>query len=213
MDMTVTYLKSKQEEALYKVIDTGYPLNGDIPTVPTEVAPDGRPIYNMTGRRTYKAGLYNDCCGEREVISATLNKSFRDGDTVVSLSYTGQDSTDLNGMTSSTSNSNYGKTGAIDFNNRRPMTSVYETEHRVLATLRSKHYFFGADKPTTFTLIYERKSGLPAYPTFDTFTGWTGDYKTKAFGYDYNLNDDSSSMLYIPTRNDPKVCYLSLIHI
>ncbi len=207
MDMTVTYLKSKQEEALYKVIDTGYPLNGDIPTVPTEVAPDGRPIYNMTGRRTYKAGLYNDCCGEREVISATLNKSFRDGDTVVSLSYTGQDSTDLNGMTSSTSNSNYGKTGAIDFNNRRPMTSVYETEHRVLATLRSKHYFFGADKPTTFTLIYERKSGLPAYPTFDTFTGWTGDYKTKAFGYDYNLNDDSSSMLYIPTRNDPKVCY------
>ena len=67
---------SKQEEALYKVIDTGYPLDGDIPTVPTEVAPDGRPIYNMTGRRTYKAGLYNDCCGEREVISATLNKSY-----------------------------------------------------------------------------------------------------------------------------------------
>tara|TARA_B100000945_G_scaffold150763_1_gene120937 strand:- start:1349 stop:4555 length:3207 start_codon:yes stop_codon:yes gene_type:complete len=207
MDMSITYLKSKQEEALYKVIDTGYPLDGDIPTVPTEVAPDGRPIYNMTGRRTYKAGLYNDCCGEREVISATLNKAFRDGDTVLSLSYTGQNNTELSGMTSSTSNSNYGKTGAIDFNNRRAMTSIYETEHRLLATLRSKHYFFGPDKPTTFTLIFERKSGLPAYPTFDTFTGWTGDYKTKAFGYDYNLNDDSSSLLYIPTRNDPIVCY------
>jgi hypothetical protein len=48
---------------------------------------------------------------------------------------------------------------------------------------------------------------IPAYPTFDTFTGWTGDYKTKAFGYDYNLNDDSSSLLYIPTVNDPIVCY------
>ena len=207
MDLSITYLKSEQEEALYKVIDTGYPLNGDIPTVPTEVAPDGRPIYNMTGRRTYKAGLYNDCCGEREVISATLNKAFRDGDTVVSVSYTGQDNTELSGMTSSTSNSNFGKTGAIDYNNRRGMTSIYETEHRLLATLRSKHYFFGSDKPTTFTLIFERKSGLPAYPTFDTFTGWTGDYKTKAFGYDYNLNDDSSALLYIPTRNDPIVCY------
>ena len=45
MDMTVTYLKTKEEEALYKVIDTGYPLVGDTPTVPTETAPDGRPIY------------------------------------------------------------------------------------------------------------------------------------------------------------------------
>ena len=207
MDMSVTYLKSEQEEALYKVIDTGYPLMGDVPTVPTETAPDGRPIYDMTGRRTYKAGLYNDCCGEREVISATLNKAWRGGDTVMSLSYTSQDNTELSGMTSSTSNSNYGKTGAIDYNNRRAMTSIYETEHRLLATLRSKHYFFGPDMPTTFTLIFERKSGLPAYPTFDTFTGWPGDYKTKAFGYDYNLNDDSSSLLYIPTRNDPLVCY------
>ena len=149
----------------------------------------------MTGKRTYKAGLFNDCCGEREVISATLNKAFRDGDTVVSISYTGQDNTELSGMTSSTSNSNFGKTGAIDFNNRRAMTSIYETEHRLLATLRSKHYFFGTDKPTTFTLIFERKSGLPAYPTFDTYTSWPGDYKTKAFGYDFNLNDDSSLLI------------------
>ena len=209
MDLTVTYLYSEEEEALYKVIDTGYPLNGDTPTVPTEFAPDGRPIYNMTGRRTYKAGLYNDCCGEREVISATLNKSFRDGDTNLSLSYTGQDNTQLNGMASSTSNSNYGKTGAIDFNNRIAMKSIYETEHRILATLRSKHYFFGADRPTIFTLIFERKSGQPAYPTFDTFTGSVSQYQERAFGYDYNLNDDSAALLYIPTMNDPLVCYTS----
>ena len=69
------------------------------------------------------------------------------------------------------------------------------------------HYFLGSDKPTTFTLIFERKSGLPAYPTFDTFTGSPGDYQTRAFGYDYNLNDDSSSLLYIPTRSDSIVCY------
>ena len=209
MDLTVTYLYSEEEEALYKVIDTGYPLNGDTPTVPTEFAPDGRPIYNMTGRKTYKAGLYNDCCGEREVISATLNRSFRDGDTNLSLSYTGQDNTQLNGMASSTSNSNYGKTGAIDFNNRIAMKSIYETEHRILATLRSKHYFFGADRPTIFTLIFERKSGQPAYPTFDTFTGSVSQYREQAFGYDYKLNDDSGAMLYIPTANDPLVCWTS----
>ena len=104
-------------------------------------------------------------------------------------------------MTSSTSNSNFGKTGAIDFNNRIKNRSTYETEHSLLMTLTSKHYFFGPDKPTTFTLIFERKSGLPAYPTFDTFTGWTGDYKTKAFGYDYNLNDDSSSLNLSPCSN------------
>ena len=57
--------------------------------------------------------------------------------------------------------------------------------------------------------MFERKSGLPAYPTFDTFTSRTYQYKERSFGYDYNLNDDSSSLLYIPTRNDPLVCYSS----
>ena len=99
------------------------------------------------------------------IISSTFAKAFWDGDSVLSVSYTAQDADNKNGMTSSTSNSNFGKTGAIDFNNRRAMTSIYETEHRLLATLRSKHYFFGPDKPTTFTLIFERKSGLPVDQT------------------------------------------------
>ena len=207
VDMTITYLNSREEEALYKVVDTGYPLNGDQPTVPTQKAPDGRPIYNMPGNYSYHAGLYNECCGEREVISATFAKAFRDGDTVLSVSYTGQDADNKNGMTSSTSNSNFGKTGAVDFNNRKNMRSIYETEHRLLATLKSRHYFFGSDKPTTFSLVYTRESGNTKYPTFDTYTGFEGDYQTKAFGYEFNLNDDSSSLLYIPTVNDPIVCY------
>ena len=70
--MTLTLLRSEEEEALYRIVDTGYPLIGDTPTVPTEKAPDGRPIYNMTGGKGYKAGLYNDCCGDREVFSASL---------------------------------------------------------------------------------------------------------------------------------------------
>ena len=207
VDMTLTYLKSKEEEALYRIVDTGYPLVGDEPTVPTEKAPDGRPIYNQTGVYGYHAGLYNVCCGDREVLSLGLSKAFRDGDTFVTFAYTAQDHQNRSDMTSSTSNSNFGKTGAIDFNNRIKNRSTYETEHSFLLTLTSKHYFFGANAPTTFSLVYARESGNVKYPTFDTYTGWPGDYKSKAFGYEFNLNDDSSSLLYIPTLNDPIVCY------
>ena len=207
VDMTLTFLKSKEEEALYRIIDTGYPLVGDEPTVPTEKAPDGRPIYNQTGKYGYRAGLYNVCCGDREVFSASLSKAFRDGDTFVTLAYTAQDHQNRSDMTSSTSNSNFGKTGAIDFNNRIKNRSTYETEHSLLMTLTSKHYFFGANAPTTFSLVFSRESGNVKYPTFDTYTGSPSDYKSKAFGYEFNLNDDSSSLLYIPTVNDPLVCY------
>ena len=207
IDMTLTYLNAKEEEALYRIVDTGYPLIGDEPTVPTEKAPDGRPIYNQTGKYGYRAGLYNVCCGDREVFSASLSKGFRDGDTFITFAYTAQDHNNRSDMTSSTSNSNFGKTGAIDYNNRLKGRSTYETEHSFLATLTSKHYFFGANAPTTFSLVYARESGNVKYPTFDTYTSSVGDYKTKAFGYEFNLNDDSSSLLYIPTVNDPIVCY------
>ena len=207
IDMTLTLLRSQEEEALYRIIDTGYPLIGDEPTVPTEKAPDGRPIYDQKEVRGYHAGLYNVCCGDREVFSASLSKAFRDGDTFVTLAYTAQDHQNRSDMTSSTSNSNFGKTGAIDFNNRIKNRSTYETEHSLLMTLTSKHYFFGANAPTTFSLVFSRESGNVKYPTFDTYTSRPSDYKSKAFGYEFNLNDDSSSLLYIPTANDPLVCY------
>jgi len=38
----------------------------------------------------------------------------------------------------------------------------------LIASLSSTHYFFGADKPTTFNLFFERKSGLPGTLSFDT---------------------------------------------
>jgi hypothetical protein len=207
IDMTLTFLKSKEEEALYRIVDTGYPLIGDEPTVPTQKAPDGRPIYNQTGVYGYRAGLYNVCCGDREVFTASLSKAFRDGDTFVTLAYTAQDHQNRSDMTSSTSNSNFGKTGAIDFNNRIKNRSTYETEHSILMTLTSKHYFFGGNAPTTFSLVFSRESGNVKYPTFDTYTSRVSDYQARAFGYEFNLNDDSSSLLYIPTANDPIVCY------
>ena len=93
VEMTLTYLKTRDEEAVYKMIDTGYPLVVDQPTVPTERAPDGRPIYNQKEKNGYHAGLYNVCCSEREVISASFTKAFRGGDTLLTIAYTGQDNT------------------------------------------------------------------------------------------------------------------------
>ncbi len=207
--MTATYLHADQEEALYKIVD-GSPLKGDQPQVPTLKAPDGRPIYDQTGRRTYKAGLYNQGGGEREVFSIGFSRYFNDGDGSFSIAYTHQDIDELCGMTSSTANSNFGKCMASDYNHRNAQRSIYETEHRLIATLSSTHYWFGGDKPTTISLFFERKSGLPGTLSFDTYTGWQGDYKRKAFGYEFNLNDDSTHLLYIPSGvNDPNVCWYS----
>ena len=209
IDMTLSYLKSEEEEALYRIVDTGYPLLGDEPTVPTERAPDGRPIYNQTQVKGYHAGLYNVCCADREVFTASFSKGFREGDTFITVAYTAQDHQNRSDMTSSTSNSNFGKTGAVDYNNRMLGRSTYETEHSLLATLTSKHYFFGPNASTTFSLVFARESGNVKYPTFDTFTSRASQYRERAFGYEFNLNDDSSSLLYIPTASDPLVCYSS----
>ena len=208
--MTATYLHSDQEEALYKIID-GSPLNGDQPLTPTLKAPDGRPIYNQTGRNTYKGGLYTESGGERDVWSVAFSRYFNDGDGSFSMGYTNQDIQELSGMASTTANSSYGKYAASDYNNRTPQRSIYETEHRFFATASSTHYFLGADKPTTFNLYFERKSGLPGTYSWDTYTsrnyGGTA-YQQEAFGYEKNLNDDSSHLLYVPSGvSDPNVCW------
>ena len=207
---TGTYLHSDQDEALYKIID-GSPLNGDQPLTPTLKAPDGRPIYNQTGRNTYKGGLYTESGGERDVWSVAFSRYFNDGDGSFSFGYTHQDIKELSGMASTTANSSYGKYAASDYNNRTPQRSIYETEHRFFATASSTHYFLGADKPTTFNLYFERKSGLPGTYSWDTYTsrnyGGTA-YQREAFGYEKNLNDDSSHLLYVPSGvNDPNVCW------
>ena len=206
--MTATYLHSDQEEALYKIID-GSPLNGDQPLTPTLKAPDGRPIYNQAGPRgTYKRGLYNQGGGERDILSVAFSRYFNDGDASLSLGYTHQDINELSGMASTTANSSYGKYAASDFNNRTAGRSIYETEHRFFATLSSTHYFLGSDKPTTFNLFFERKSGLPGTYTWDTFERSQSRYQTRAFGYENNLNDDSAHLLYIPSGiTDPNVCW------
>ncbi len=209
--LTSTYLNSKQDEANYRILDAGTGIIGDraLPAVLT--APDGRPILSQSESqfKTTKFGLYTNSGAQREVFSIQMSRFFNDGEGAFSIGYTHQNIDMICSMQSSTSHSNYGKCPSSDFQYRSPARSIYETEHRLFATLSSTHYFFGPESPTTFNLFFERKSGLPGTLTFDTYSS-PGRYQTQAFGHERRTNDDSAQLLYIPSGvDDPLVCFVS----
>ena len=107
-------------------------------------------------------------------------------------------------MQSSTSHSNYGKCPASDFQYRPASRSIYETEHRLFATLSSTHYFFGPESPTTFNLFLK---GNLVYRTvtFDTYSS-PGRYQTQAFGYERGTNDDSAHLFIHSKRYKRSSC-------
>ena len=207
-----SYLKKEYDQPAYRAININLPLVDGYPQIPTATAPDGRPIYNMTSDRTYKVALYNIPGSKSDSWTLSGTKYFNDGDGVFSIGYSNQDGSEVNNSPSTTPNSSYGRNQNVDPNN--PQASgrgAYITEHRLFANLKSTHYFFGADKPTTFGLFFERRSGYGISPTFDTYTGSPRYYETQSFGIEDDLNDDSANFLmYIPTSiADPKVCWVS----
>lgn len=209
--MTATYLNSEQEEANYRILDAGTGVIGDMPLAAVLTAPDGRPVLSQSESqfKTTKFGLYNNGGAQREVTSVQFSTFFNDGEGAFSIGYTHQNIDMICSMQSSTSHSNYGKCPGSDFQFRQASRSIYETEHRLFATLSSTHYFFGPESPTTFNLFFERKSGLPGTLTFDTFSS-PGSYRTSAFGHERRTNDDSAQLLYIPSGvNDPLICWSS----
>ena len=107
-------------------------------------APDGRPILSQSESqfKTTKFGLYTNSGAQREVFSVQMSRLFNDGEGVFSIGYTHQNIDMICSMQSSTSHSNYGKCPASDFQYRPASRSIYETEHRLFATLSSTHYFF-----------------------------------------------------------------------
>jgi hypothetical protein len=207
-DVQASVLLKEYEQATYRALNIGYPLVDGKPIIPRLKAPDGRPIYNMQSDNTHKSALYNIGGSNSKMFTISATKYFNGNDGVFTIGYANQDVEEVNGSTSSTINSSYGKHPNIDPNNPKPGTGMYQTEHRLYATLKSTHYFFGADKPTTFGLFFERRSGYPTSPVFETDTG-RPPYTTGAFGIEDGFNDDNANFLsYIPTGfNDPKVCW------
>ena len=206
-----SYLKKDYQQPVYKALNTGEPLVGGFPRVPSLKAPDGRPIYNMTSYGSFKAGLYTQGGSGGELFSITGSKSFNDGDGLFTVGYAHQNMSVVNQSTSATANSTYGKSPNADPNNAMPGRSPFEVEHRLFATLSSTHYFFGENSPTTFSVFFERRSGYPLSATFQTETKSTALYQTQAFGLDDSLQDDNRNFLiYVPaSAADPLVCWVS----
>jgi outer membrane receptor for ferrienterochelin and colicin len=204
-----SYLWKEYDQPIYKALNTGTPFQNGYPTTPSLRAPDGRPIYGMTSYNTYKSALYTQGGSHSESIALSATKSFNDGDGVFTIGYSTQDVAEINTSPSTTPNSSYGRNPNIDPQNPLPGRGAYEVQHRLFANLKSTHYFFGSDKPTTFGLFFERRSGYGISPVFETETKWRGDYETQAFGLDDALQDDDGNFLsYIPTGvSDPLVCW------
>ena len=206
-----SYLKKDYQQPVYKALNTGEPLVGGFPRIPSLKAPDGRPIYNMTSYGSFKAGLYTQGGSGGELFSITGSKSFNDGNGLFTVGYAHQNMSVVNQSTSATANSTYGKSPNADPNNAMPGRSPFEVEHRLFATLSSTHYFFGENSPTTFSVFFERRSGYPLSATFQTETKSTALYQTQAFGLDDSLQDDNRNFLiYVPASTaDPLVCWVS----
>ena len=210
--VVASYLKKDYEQAVYKVLNTGDALIGNQAPIPALKAPDGRPIYNMDTYNSFKVALNNQGGGSAEIFTIGASRAFNDGASEFSINYTNQNVNEITGGNSSTANSSFGKSPNVNPNAPRPGTSAYETEHRLVATLKSTHYFFGADKPTTFSLFAERRSGYPISAVFESKTAdrSAARYQREAFGFDDGLQDDNSNFLvYAPSGiNDPLVCWV-----
>ena len=211
--VVASYLKKDYEQAVYKVLNTGDALINNQAPIPALKAPDGRPIYDMDTYNSFKVALNNQSGGGAEIFTIGASRTFNDGASEFSINYTNQNIDEITSGTSSTANSSFGKSANANPNAPRSGRSIYETEHRLVATLKSTHYFFGADKPTTFSLFAERRSGYPISAVFETKTAdrSAARYQREAFGFDDGLQDDNANFLaYAPSGiNDPLVCWVS----
>ncbi|MED5525011.1 MAG: TonB-dependent receptor [Pseudomonadota bacterium] len=137
--------------------------------------------------------------GKAWVISTSLQK---DWDSGVSLyaSYTHQNIDEGNPGTSSQATSNYAYNIVRDRNQEMIGTADYEVEHSFKVTLGYTHEFFKG-YASKFNLFFQRRSG-----THYSYTWDMNKYYSQDFGDQYEFDNDSSYLMYIPTGpNDPNL--------
>jgi Carboxypeptidase regulatory-like domain/TonB dependent receptor len=112
-----------------------------------------------------------------------------------SLAYSYTDATDVNPLTSSTSNSNWLNRASFDPNENVASRSNYVNRDRFIASIQWQHAFWGENK-TSAALFYEGRSGKPY--------SWT---------YNNDLNGDGvfgNDLMYIPNPGDNTVSFRDL---
>jgi hypothetical protein len=112
-----------------------------------------------------------------------------------SLAYSYTEATDVNPLTSSTSNSNWLNRASFDPNEDVASRSNYVNRDRFIASLQWQHAFFGENK-TSVGLFYEGRKGKPY--------SWT---------YINDINGDGvggNDLMYIPKPGDNTVSFRDL---
>ncbi len=147
--------------------------------------------YSSTAKKSFSSVYYleNDSRGYSYNLSASVEKVFNFG-LKLSAAYTFSQSYTANDGVSSSAPSIWGKSYAIESNNKSLTHSVFETPHKLtLQACFSKRY--GSIFGTTVSLIYQGYSGMRYTPTY---------YKN---GIDVNGDTyRGNSTIYIPTKTE-----------
>jgi hypothetical protein len=188
-------------DLLYSKIINAYQWT-DIRSVPIGTLPDGRNRYGpINGVATTNQDLLmtNSHRGRSIIGVARFSKAW-DWGLRIDGSYTRQDVTDENALTSATAGSLYGNNAFFDPNRAAYGRSIYEIRDAFKFTIDYNHAFFG-DNKTRITLFGDWHSGRPYSITgLDRGTGRLPVYGT--------VGNGGRVLLYIPTGpNDPLVTF------
>ncbi|MSU51629.1 MAG: TonB-dependent receptor [Opitutus sp.] len=191
-------------------------LNYALPTTGPGTAPDGRIRYNGTianttgpvvnGRRRVVTGgpagtgfadvfyLTNTKKGEAKGVTLAVGRPLRNN-WAWSASWTHGHATEVSPITSSTASSNYSNRASFNPNEDFASTSNTDIRDRIVAQV-TRRFTFIKQAPTTFSLIYQTRTGHPY--------SWV--FRGDANGDGYAFND----LIYVPTGPaDPKVTWAS----
>ena len=176
----------------------------DLNLTKTGTAPDGRPIYDTAG--PYDLSLTNTSKGSSTIFSIdAANTFYADSGTYdVTLSYTHQDSKEVNPGNAFIAFEGYAQPASSDFQAETLYNSEYEIPHAFSVSLGWQNEIFG-DNLTKVNLLYTARSGSHYSYTMKTngqFGGFASDWA------DWDAFD--SQLLYVPTGiDDPLVKFAS----
>lgn len=168
-------------------------------------APDGRPIYNREGRRSFDLGLINTTQGGAEVFTVAVQKKYDNG-VSFNAAYANTSAREVNPGTSSTATSNFGKVGVSDRNNFELATSVFENKHRFTLNLNYVTEFID-DLETRFGFFFETRSGRPFSYTYDQ----ASSSRDIPFGGGAEFERRDRQLIYVPTAGDTTMCYTGCV--
>jgi len=217
MVFTAEYVQTQVKDAInYRFLNLGDA---------TRIGPDGRQLYytaqgynpacwTTTGGTTttgatcagFRTRAGSNAAYNNVIIADNTSKGRGDNLTIGlqrpmindwswALAYSYTEATDVNPLTSSTSNSNWLNRASFDPNEDVASRSNYVNRDRFIASVQWQHAFFGENK-TSVALFYEGRKGKPY--------SWT---------YINDINGDGvggNDLMYIPTPGDNTVTFRDL---